>query len=161
LKKRRILIGIDGSPDSLRAVDHVGAQFKGIKDLRITLLHALPGLPPEFWDDGHILNEGERAEREKVVKKWLSNQKKCLKPMFDEASNLLIKKGIDPDQIKCKTIPQSLDIVASILEESKNGGYQTLVIGRCGRSSVSHTLLGSISSKIVNQGAGIAVCVVE
>jgi nucleotide-binding universal stress UspA family protein len=161
MKARKVLIGIDGSPDSLKAVDHVGTQFHGIKDLRITLLHALPGLPPEFWDDGHILNEKEKEAREKVVKKWISNQKKCLKPMFEEASRILRKKGLTSNQIKYKTVPQSLDIVASILEEAKNGGYQTLVVGRCGRSSVSHAVLGSIAGRIVNHGAGIAVCVVE
>jgi hypothetical protein len=47
-----------------------------------------------------------------------------------------------------------------ILAEAKAGGYQTRVMGRCGVPPTVHALMGSIANKIINRGAGIAVCLV-
>ncbi len=158
---RSMLVAIDDSEGSWKAVDYVGRQFAGVNDVKITLFHVLLGLPPQFWDDGHFLTEEEKAARKVVVEKWLSNQKYVLEPLFNRAIEKLTAFGIRRNQIETKSISESIDVVAQcILAEAKAGGYQTLVIGRCGRS-VRHLLLGSTASTIINAGAGMAICVVE
>ncbi len=158
---KKMLVAIDDSEGSWKAIDYVGQQFAGLGDLQITLFHVLRGLPPQFWDDGHFLTEEEKAARKIVVEKWLSNQKYVLEPLFKRAIEKLTASGIRRDQIETKSISESIDVVAQcILVEAKAGGYQTLVIGRCGRS-VRHFLLGSTASTIINAGAGMAICVVE
>ena len=157
---KKMLVAIDDSEGSWKAVDYVGQQFVGVDDLKITLFHVLLGLPPQFWDDGHFLTEEEKAARKIVVEKWLSNQKYVLEPLFNRAVEKLTASGIRPDQIETKSISESIDVIAQcILAEAKAGGYQTLVIGRCGRS-VKHFLLGSTASTIINAAAGMAICVV-
>ncbi len=159
---KRMLIAIDGSDGSLRAIDYVGQQFSGVGDLKITLFHVLSGVPPELWDDGHILSDEERRARRAVLDKWLSNQKLKLDAVFNPALETLTRRGIKPEQIETKSVSESVKNVAEcILAEAKTGRYQTLVMGRCGASPTAHTLLGSIVSKIMNQGAGITVCVAE
>ncbi len=158
---RKMLLAIDDSEGSWRAVDYVGQQFTGDQDLQITLFHVLLGLPPQFWDDGHFLTQQEIAARKAVVEKWLSNQKLVLEPLFNRAIEKLTSSGIGRDQIKTKSVSESIDVIAQcILAEAKSGGYQTLVIGRCGRS-VKHFFLGSTASTIINSGAGMAICVVQ
>ncbi len=71
---RKVLVAIDGSEGALKAVDYVGRQFSGIGDLAVTLFYVSPGIPPELWDDGHILTEVEKAARQGVFEKWLNNQ---------------------------------------------------------------------------------------
>ena len=61
---RKILLAIDGSACSSRAVAYCGKQFAGVPDLSVALLHVLPNLPAQFWDDGHILSEQEKEARE-------------------------------------------------------------------------------------------------
>ncbi len=157
----KILIAIDGSEGALRAVDHVGKQFAGVSDLQTTLFHALLGEPPQFWDDGHLLTEEEKNARKAVIDKWLANQKGRLDSIFQRAIETLNRAGIRSDQITTKFTTESIDVVAQcILAEAKAGDYQTLVIGRCGRSQTMHFLLGSIASQIVNAATGLAVCVV-
>ncbi len=73
---RKVLIAIDGSEGAQKAVDYAGRQFAGISDLQITLYHVSPGVPPELWDDGHILSEEEKKAREKVRDKWLSTSRR-------------------------------------------------------------------------------------
>jgi nucleotide-binding universal stress UspA family protein len=159
---KKILVAIDGSEGALRAVDYVSQQFTGLSDLQITLFHVSQGVPPELWDDGHILDEQEKAARKKVLDKWLSDQKLKLEPIFRPAVQRLTQGGIEPQKIETKLVSESVKNTAEcILAEAKTGGYQTLVMGRCGVSPIAHTLLGSIVHKIMNGGAGVAVCVVE
>ncbi len=158
---KKMLIAVDGSEGSLKAVEHVGRQFAGVSDLQITLFHVLLGEPPQFWDDGHLLTEDERKTRKMVIEKWLTNQKTRLEPIFQRAIDTLTREGISRDQVSTKFASESIDVIPQcILGEAKAGGYQTLVIGRCGRSRTMHFLLGSIANQIVNAGEGLAVCVV-
>ena len=158
---KKILVAIDGSECASRAVEYCGKQFSGIKDLSVTLLHVLPNLPPRLWDDGHLLSREEKEARKEVVRKWLENQKLATEPMFHNASKSLTKGGIDQKRIKTRIIYDSTDTAASILEEARDGGYLTLVLGRCGFSRLGERLLGSTTIKIIQQGAGLAICVVE
>ena len=157
----KMLVAIDGSQCAMRAVDYAGRQFSGNRDLRITLLHVLPYPPAPFWDDGHVLSEQEKVARNSVIEKWLVNQRAKLEPLFKEAVELLIGQGIGPEQIEKKSISDSTDVAESILEEARDGGYQTLILGRCGLSASKRFLMGSVTTKIVNNGSGIAICIVE
>ncbi|MGD0885116.1 MAG: universal stress protein [Thermodesulfovibrionales bacterium] len=158
---KKILVAIDGTPCSLKAVDYVGQQFSGVNDLEITLFYVLPYVPAAFWDDGHILTEEEKEARKKVVDKWLLNQRMRLEPIFREASEALAARGIRPEQVTIRSVSDSTDVAGSILEEVRSRDYQTLVMGRCGRLQGERFLMGSVTTKIINQGAGIAICVVE
>jgi len=158
---RKILIAIDGSEGALKAVDYAGKQFTGMGDLQITLYHVSPGVPPELWDDGHILNEEEKAARRKVLDKWLTNQQAKIESVFQPAIESLVQKGIRPKQIETKSVSESVKNTAEcILAEVKAGGYQTLIMGRCGASATAHAFVGSIANKIASRGTGIAVCLV-
>ena len=159
---KKILVAIDGSEGALRSVDYVGRQFVGTADLQITLFHVSPGIPPELWDDGHILSEKEKADRKKVLDKWLNNQKLQLQSIFQPAVETLTKKGIEARQIETKSASESVkNTPECIMAEARTGGYLTLVMGRCGLHRTAHALLGSTVSKILNGGAEIATCVVE
>ena len=158
---KKILVAIDGSEGALKAVDYVGRQFAGTADLKITLFHVSPGIPPELWDDGHILSEEEKADRKKVLDKWLSNQKLHVESVFQPAVKMLTNRGIDAKQIETKSASESVkNTPECIMAEAKTGGYLTLVMGRCGLHRTAHALLGSTVSRIINGGAEIATCVV-
>ena len=158
---KKMLLSIDGSECSYRAVEYVGKQFSGMQDLNITLFHVLPYPPAPLWDDGHIPTEEEKKEREKAIEQWLSNQRMKAAPLFDRAVTILTGAGIAPTQLSRKMISDSTDVAVSILEEARDGGYRTLVLGRHGLHSLKQAFMGSITTKIINHGAGVAICVVE
>ena len=157
---RQILIAIDGSEYALRAVNYISTQFCGCDDVRVTLFHVLPYIPAEFWDDGHILSDEERKARKNIVDKWLSNQTLKLDPIFGAARKLLFESGFRADQISTKWIPDSTDVAKSIAEEVMTSGYQTLVMGRRGHSHPRQPL-GSITERVMRQGTGTTICIVE
>jgi nucleotide-binding universal stress UspA family protein len=158
---KKVLIAIDDSKSAMKAVEYAGQQFSGISDLQIALVHVLPNLPAMFWDEGHFLSEQEKAERKKVVDKWLADWKAKMEPVFHKAMEVLASMGINMQQVQTKSISDTTDVAQSILEEARNGGYQTIIIGRRGVAGGKHTMLGSVTSKIIHRGIGIAVTVVE
>jgi len=158
---KKLLIAIDDSPNSSKAVEYVAQQFSGTGELEIGLVHVLPNLPAIFWDEGHILSAEEKQDRKKVVDKWLTDRKVRMEPVFKKAVYALTSKGINPRQITTKSLSDSTDIAESILEEAKDGGYQTIVLARRSISSGKHMLMGSVTSKIVTFGSGVAVTIVE
>ena len=158
---RRILVAIDGSKHSSRVIEYCGKQFSGMSDLFLTLFHVLPNLPTRFWDDGHILTREEKETRQVVVDKWLENRRLATEPMLRNAVEALTRTGIPQEQIETKTIPDSTNEATSILEEARNGGYLTLVLGRYGLSWIDEHVLGNTTGKIIHRGAGLAICVVE
>ncbi len=155
---KKIIIALDDSTNAMRAVEFAAGMFGGNKDMEIGLIHVLPNLPAIFWDEGHILSEDEKKERKKVVDKWIADRKATMEPVFRRAAEILTKSGMSAGQIKNKSISDSTDVAQSILEEAKDNGYQAVIVGRCDRSA-KH-LLGSVSGRIVDLGAGMAVTVV-
>jgi nucleotide-binding universal stress UspA family protein len=158
---KKMLIAIDDSPHTTKAVEYVAQQFAGSADLEVELVHVLPNLPAIFWDEGHILSEDEKQDRKKVVDKWIDDRKARMEPVFKKAVDELTGKGFKPQQITTKSISDSTDVADSLLEEAKDGGYQTIVTGRRGAAAGKHPLLGSVSSKIVSQGSSMAIIIVE
>ena len=158
---RKILVAIDGSQCAAKAVEYCGMQFSGLEDLSVTLLHVLPNFPPEFWDDGHILNKREKQAQSRASRKWLENQEQQAQQLFLDAIDVLKQKGIPSGRLETKVIPDSSDVATSILDEARDGGYLTLVLGRHGFSRAHEFFVGSTTNRIIHQGAGIAVCLVE
>jgi nucleotide-binding universal stress UspA family protein len=158
---KKILVAIDGSEGSLKAVEYVGRQFNGMPDVRVTLFHVLSGLPPEFWDEDHILSEKERTERKSIEEQWLARQQIKFEPVLQTAREILSRHGIAPKQIDVRFASETISIVPDcIIAEAKTGCYQTLVIGRCGHHHARHLILGSNTSTIVQYGSELAICVV-
>jgi hypothetical protein len=156
---RDILIAFDGSDSAFKAVDYVGAQFAGLADMTITLFYVVPSVPPQFWDDGHILTPKERQDRQGVIDTWFENQKKVMEPHFERAGKMLIDKYFfEAKQVEGKMRSDVTSVADAVVEEAKSGTYRTLVLGRPGGIP---TLAGSLSAAILHKGAGLAVCVVE
>ncbi len=153
----KMLIALDDSPCSLGVVGYA-TRFAAVPGLEVGLVHVLPNLPAMFWDEGHILSDEEKKERQKVVDKWIADRKNKMAPAFKEATGILAKSGIKAEQVKSKSISDSTDVADSILEEAKDNGYDTVLVGRCSRPS--GLLPGYVADRIVSHAKGLAVIVI-
>jgi nucleotide-binding universal stress UspA family protein len=156
---KKMLIALDAGPSSFKAVEYVAQQFGEARELQIGLVHILPNLPAIFWDEGHILSGDEKQERQKIVDKWIAERKSTMEPVFKQATAILTASGVKSQNIQSTSVSDSTDIADSIIEAARDGGYQTIVAGRCERSS-KH-ILGGVASKIVSQARGMVVTIVE
>lgn len=158
---KKMLIALDGSERSMKAVHYAAHYFAGIPDLKITLFHVLPSLPAGLWEKGHILTEDENLDRQNSIDKWVQDQKYHIEPVFKAALSELVKEGVSSGQIGTKSITHGADVAESILSEAQSGGYDTILLGRRGLSGITRFLVGSVALKVIGHATGMAVCVVE
>jgi len=156
-----LLIALDSSEGAWHAVDYVAETFGKTPNVQVTLLHILSGLPPAFWDDGHILGDKERQARQRLVANWQTEQEKRWQGLVKKAQARLTAAGLPQEAVTNKFKPKYYDVAEDILTEAATGGYDTIVIGRRGLGMAKALLLGSVTTKVVQNAKGCALTIVE
>jgi nucleotide-binding universal stress UspA family protein len=159
---KKILIAIDGSENSMRAVSYVGSIVGNCPGFRIKLLY-IERLPSRdfFADEETWLEECKK-------------QKETMQEFLHKSQDLLISKGILEENISREYIEscqsptasrfkcsQGTSIAQDILDTQKREGWETVVIGRRGVSKTDEFLFGSVSNKIVHAARSCTVWVVQ
>jgi nucleotide-binding universal stress UspA family protein len=155
----KLLVALDSSEGAWRGVEYVAQTFGRTPDVEVTLLHILAGLPPAFWDDGHILSEKERESRQRLIDSWQADQEKKWQDLVDRAKSLLTGAGITTVVSKFK--PKYYDVAEDIVNEAVEGGFSTIIMGRRGLGAAKALILGSVTTKVVHNSRGPAVIIVE
>jgi nucleotide-binding universal stress UspA family protein len=120
----------------------------------------LSGLPPAFWDDGHILDDKEKESRQRLVAGWQKEQEKKWQGLVKKAHAQLTQTGMSKDAVINKFKPKYYDVAEDILSEAEAGGVDTIVMGRRGLGMAKALLLGSVTQKVVQNAKGRAVTIV-
>ena len=156
----KVLIALDSSPGAWGAVEYVAGAFGQTPGVQITLLNVLSGLPPAFWDDGHILEEKEKESRQRLVAGWQQEQEKKWQGLVKKAHERLTKAGVAKDAVVNKFKPKDYDVAEDILSAAAAGNFDTIVMGRRGLGLAKTLLLGSVTYKVVQNAKGRAVAIV-
>ncbi|UCB49299.1 MAG: universal stress protein [Deltaproteobacteria bacterium] len=133
-----VLLALDGSENSLRTVDYVGAMLGG-SHFEVGLIHVVRG--------------GKEA--------YLMEAQERMAAVFVKAKSRLMRSGFESNQINNKMIMSVASRASAIVEEAKLGGYGTIVVGRRGLSKVQDFFMGRVSNKVVQLAKGEAVWVVS
>jgi nucleotide-binding universal stress UspA family protein len=148
-----VIMAVDPSENALRAVDHAGFMLSGTAG-EVTLFHSKRHLrrfvPLEILEAAPGINE-----------LWLQKAQQSIDPYLDKARSILLRNGLSPSQIQIKVVDGSRSPADDILDEARSGGYGTLVMGRRGLSMMREFFMGSVSSKVLQAGAGMAVVIVQ
>lgn len=157
----KVLIALDSSQGAWGAVKYVAEAFGHSPGVQVTLLHVLSGLPPAFWDDGHILEEKEKASRQLMVAAWQKEQEQKWQGLVKKAHDRLTKGGVAKDAVVNKFQPKDYDVAEDILSVAAAGNFDTIVMGRRGLSLAKTLVLGSVTHKVAQGAKGCAVIIVE
>ena len=140
----KILVALDTSEEAMGTVDYVGTMVDGT-DWGVTLFHVIRGLDFVLPETGEILQDIEGP----------------VEAFLEKAVGRLEKAGLRPDQISTKTASGVASRAKAIVEEAKNGGYGTIVVGRRGLSRVEEFFMGRVSNKVMQLAQAMAVWVVS
>jgi nucleotide-binding universal stress UspA family protein len=134
----KILVALDTSDAAMVTVDYVGRMLSG-RDCQIHLIHV-------------VRNEEEPGFKSAELK---------IRPVFDMAKGHLMNCGFHRDQISKKIITGSLSRAGSIVQEARDGGYCTIVVGRRGLSKVREFFMGRVCNKVIQLARDRVVWVVN
>lgn len=148
--ERNILLSIDNSENSRRAVRYVGKIVGSSSGYRITVLNIVEDMGEDFFPSV--------AEREK----HLARQRELSDALLGDAHDTMREYAVPEECIRMETITAPTGYIAeSIIKKARLDSNGTLVVGRRGISKKEEFLFGSVSSKIVNYAKNCTVWVVE
>lgn len=148
--ERHLLIAVDESDNSRRAVMYVADFFNGYQDVFVTLLSIIPEPVDDLFP-----TETERQS-------WLKNKEAEMQKHLAAYKEILLAAGFQDSQIETRlSIRPCTSIGDAILEEQEKLRSCIIIVGRRGISQSQEFLLGSTSSKIVHHARHCAVMVIE
>ena len=146
---KNILLAVDDSENSARAVAYTGQILAGGLDYQITLLHIIPEPEEDFFPS--------RRDQQR----WLARYRKKMAVLLEDYRKVLMAHGLAAGDVKVAIKLRSCPSLAEcILKERESSGCDTIVVGRQGLSRSEEFLFGSISSKIVTHADRCTVWVV-
>ena len=148
----RIMIAVDGSESSLKAVDHLSFMTAGNADIEITLFHVVP----RFSDFCPIKIEEPTDTIEKIL---IQGDKRCIDHFHALALQRFKEAGFQDSQIHLKMVECMYNIGSAIVEEARAGDYGTVVVGRRGGGNAF--FMGSVSRSVLGKSANCALWVVS
>src|SRR5689334_11221116 len=132
----KILLAIEDSEASMKAVAYVAEMVRGHEAIHICLFHALPPIPPRLLEFGGTEDpqkeQALRTELQSAQTEWIEKAKAAVQPSITRARAILQDHGLSQNQISTHfshTI-HKLDIVQEIINAAKQSDCGTVVVGR-------------------------------
>ncbi len=148
--RRHLLLAVDDSEGSRRAVMFVADFFGAFQDLELTLLSILPEPPEDLFRTA--------AERQE----WLAGQQRSRAALCAEFRGILVDGGLGEERIATRIVARHVvSLGDAILEEQEQLRCCIVVVGRRRISHHEEFILGSTSNRILHRASACAVLVVE
>lgn len=132
----KVLVAQDASDGAMQAVNFVCTMLAG-SEFEVALIHVT-----------RTDEELQKADNE-------------MSGVFDRAKRQLIKSGFSTHQIDSKIITDAQSRAGGVVQEAKQGGYGTIVVGRRGLSKSHKYYMGRVSNKVIQLAREHTVWVVN
>ncbi len=148
--ERHLLLAVDESENSKRAVMYVADFFSANPDVFVTLLSIIPEPSEDMFP-----TEEKRQQ-------WIAERKTAMDKSMAVYTQILTGAGLMEKQIEVRFVVRRVTSIGdAILEEQAKLRCCIVVVGRRGLTHNEEFLFGSTSSKILHHATHCAVMVVE
>jgi nucleotide-binding universal stress UspA family protein len=151
IASNRIMIAVDGSESSLRAVDHLCFMLTGNTRIVVTLFHVIP-----LFGDYCQINLESSDDMEKML---IQGDKQCIDNFMVIARKRFETAGLTDAQIRFKVVEKRLNPGKAIVEELEKEKFGTVVIGRSGIDRAF--FMGNVSRYVLNKATNCALWMVS
>ena len=164
---KNMLIAVDDSEASYRAVTYVGSIVGGREDCRVCLLHALPPLPRELLEFGGSSNPEHEAQEEARIKaeqaRWIEAVTQATEPIFTRAKRILQEAHVPAHAVETQIVDtvNTQDLIQDILDTAQKGNFGTVVVGRESLHGFKALFTSHVGDALIRQAQGFTVWVVE
>ncbi len=149
MKDRHILIAVDQSESSKRAVLYVADFLGGVPGFKATVMSVIQEPEEDFFE-----NEQERDS-------WTKKRMEETDRMLENYRRILIQSGFPENKVQTRSCVAGKSLAELILEFRCEMDCCTVVVARHHKSRTEEFLFGSTSSSLVHKALSCAVWVVE
>jgi len=159
MKNTKLLVAVDESPATKRALEYVAQVASRRRDIRVCLAHTLPSPPPELVE----LRGAEKNRIRAYKRRWISVVEMTEQRALDRANAVLRRGGVAGGAIEahyCNLVDASR-ATQEILGLARSRKCDTVVIGRKSLSWLGELIHGDPAEELVRQGKEFTIWVVE
>ncbi len=150
VKDKHLLVAVDGSESSKRAVVYVADFLGGLPGFSVTLCSIIPAPEQDFFD------------REEQRQAWIKEKTAQAGNMLENYRQVLIQSGFSEYGVSIRSfVNEEKSFADAILNMRCDLTCCTVVVGRHHKSKTEEFLFGSTSSKLIHDAKNCAVWVVE
>ena len=156
----RVLLAIDGSPASSKAVEYV-AGWAGGRNVPVRIVHVLPPVPAALQRAPEHARVGDDASPEGDP--WVSRSKQEALPDLEHAAARLASAGVDANGLERSFLSVHRDgsAVSGLLDVAREHGCETIVVGRTTLPWHRELFHHHFADELVRKAEGFTVWVVE
>ena len=129
----KILVPIDGSENSMRALSH-GLFLSSNLKIKLTIIFVIE-VPPFVY-----------VQSQKIVNSVMASLEKEAKDVLEEGRNQAKKYDVEPEIL----FLEGNNIASIIIEHGEKNNFDLIVIGSKGKGKLKSSLLGSVSNKVIH-----------
>ena len=141
-ESKKIMIALDGSEGSMKAVATVGALLDPA-ECEVMFCHVIRPLSIQQFSTKELFVQKHEAD-------WIAANQRKIVPVLNEAKRRLLKAGFSEEQISSEILTHQKSRAAAIAKAAAAGGFDTIVFGRRGFTSVGDFKIGRVSRKILH-----------
>jgi nucleotide-binding universal stress UspA family protein len=142
--EKKILIAVDGSIHSRKAIEYCIDMCSIIKGMHYVLINIQPKISDFLIQESHIDPQAKAGLKELADR----NHKQSMK-ILDESMEIMIKLGINKKLIEKVSLPALKGTSKEILDYAKQTICDAVVVGNRGTSKFAEAFTGSISNNII------------
>jgi nucleotide-binding universal stress UspA family protein len=159
MKNRKLLVVVDESPATKKALQYVAQIVGRRKDFRICLAHSLHEPPPELVE----LRGAEKDRLQTYKLQWIASEEMTEQRALKRANAVLLQGGVSRGAVEahyCYLVAGAL-ATKEILEFARVQKCDTVVIGRESLSWLKELIQGDPAEELVRLGEGFTIWIVE
>lgn len=150
VKDKHLLIAVDESDSSRRAVLYVADFLGGFPGFTVTLISIIPEPEEDFFDTEEEMNA------------WIKGKADATNKMLANYRQVLIQAGFPEEKVRFRAcVGEAKSFSDAILETRCDLTCCTVVVGRHHKSKAEEFLFGSTSNRLIHEAKNCAVWVVE
>ena len=167
MKGKEVLVVLDDSPSSWRAVKYVAKIIEQSKGFRICIVHLLPSLPPALLEHGGAEDPQKETEVELELKaqqeKWLANARRVVHHSLERAAQKLFRSGLPRKSIQrlMGEPGDGREAAKRVFELAAKCKCHTIVVGREAASRLHDCFSTELPEELLLHAKGFAVWVVQ
>ena len=139
---QKILIAFDGSKGSMKAVKCAGTLFDPAA-CEVILCHVIRQLNTQQLSTKQLFIPKHEAE-------WIKANQRKIVLAISEANRRLMDAGFSPESLSSEILTYQKSRAAALAKAARDGGCDTIVLGRRGFTSVENYKIGRVSRKILH-----------